>query len=96
MSKIDSLMAMVKANEMKVNELLRKKEKEEVEAKKSNTWAWIIGIIVAVLVIAAIVYAVYKFMQPEYLEDFEDEFEDDFEDDLEFPEEDIEGEFVEE
>ncbi len=30
--------------------------------------------------IAAIVYAVYKYLTPEYLEDTEDDFDDDFED----------------
>ena len=37
----------------------------------------VIGIIVAV---AAIAYAVYKFVTPDYLEDFDEDFDDDFDD----------------
>ena len=31
---------------------------------------------------AAIAYAVYRYLTPDYLEDFEDDFDDDFDDDF--------------
>ena len=34
----------------------------------------------AVAAVAAIAYAVYRFVSPDYLEDFEDDFDDDFDD----------------
>lgn len=80
MNRLEALVDMVKSNELKVNELLRKKEIEE--EKKCNTVLWVLAIIGAVAAVAAIAYAVYRYMRPDYLEDFEDEFEDDFEDDF--------------
>ena len=59
----------------KVNVLLGKKEEEE---KKCNTVLWVFAIIGAVAAVAAIAYAVYRYLTPDYLEDFEDDFEDDF------------------
>ncbi len=38
--------------------------------------------------LAAIAYAVYRYMTPDYLDDFDDEFDDDFEDDFFDDEED--------
>lgn len=71
MNKLESLIDMVKANE-----LLNKKE----EKKKCNVVLWVLAIIGAVVAVAAIAYAVYRYLKPDYLEDFEDEFEDEFED----------------
>ena len=39
---------------------------------------------------AAVAYAVYRYLTPDYLEDFEDDFDDDFDDD--FFEDDTPGE----
>ena len=72
MSKIESLLD--KAN---LNELLGTKE----EKKKSNTLVWILAIIGAVVAVAGICYAVYRYLKPDYLEDFEDDFEDELEED---------------
>ena len=52
--------------ESKLNELLKKKDDEKV--KKTVIW------------VLAIVYAVYCFFTPDYLEDFEEDFDDDFDD----------------
>ena len=41
---------------------------------------WALAIIGAVVVIAGIAYAVYRYLTPDYLEDFDDDFDDDFED----------------
>ena len=80
------------SNESKAEEKVVVEKKEE--KKKSNTLVWILAIIGAVVAVAAIVYAVYRYLKPDYLEDFEDEFEDDFED--EFDEEEIFEDLIEE
>lgn len=67
----------------KINVLLGRPEK-----KKSNTLAWIIGLILAAVAVAGIVYAIMTYFKPEYLEDLNDDFEDDFEDDFFEDEED--------
>ena len=59
--------------ESRLNEILHKNEAE----KQKNTVIWTLAIIGAV---AAIAYAVYRFVSPDYLDDFEDDFDDDFDD----------------
>lgn len=75
--KIDELI-----NNVKITELLNKKKAEE---ENKNCVLWILAIIGAVASVAAIAYAVYRYMNPKYADfdgDFDyDEFEDDFEDD---------------
>lgn len=61
-----------------VNELLGRKKEEE----KCNKVLWVFAIIGAVVAVAAVAYAVYRYFTPDYLEDFEDDFDDDFEDDF--------------
>ena len=58
--------------------------------KGSNVIVWVLAIIGAVTAVAAIAYAVYRYMTPDYLDDFEDDFDDDFEDDFFDDEEDEE------
>ena len=53
--------------------------KNEAE-KQKNTVILGLAIIGAVAAVAAIAYAVYRFVTPDYLEDFEDDFDDDFDD----------------
>ena len=69
-------------NNIKVAELLNKKQAEE---ENKSCLLWILAIIGAVAAVAAIAFAVYRFMIPKYKDfdgDFDyDEFEDDFEDD---------------
>ena len=57
----------------------RLNEKKEDE-KQKNTVIWTLAIIGAVAAVAAIAYAVYRFVSPDYLDDFEDDFDDDFDD----------------
>lgn len=64
----------------KIGELLHQKERED---KKSHTILCVLAIIGTIAAIAGIVYAVYRYLTPDYLEDFEDDFEDEFIDDLE-------------
>ena len=75
--------------ESKLKEILHKNEAE----KQKNAVVWVLAIIGAIAGIAAIAYAVFRFVTPDYLEDFEDDFDDDFfdeEDDTDVKEEDIE------
>ena len=67
-----------------VNELLGKKKEEE---KKKNTILWVFAIIGAIAAVAGIAYAVYRYMEPDYLDDFDDDFDDDFFEDGEDEEE---------
>ena len=74
-SKVEELL-----NAAKVNELLHKKELEE---KNKNTIVIAIAIIGAVAAIAAIAFAVYKYLTPDYLDDFDsDDMYDNFDDDF--------------
>lgn len=68
-----------------VNEILgRKKE------KNCNKLLWALAIIGAIAAVAAIVFAVYRYLKPDYLEDFDDDFDDDDLDDDFFEDEDEE------
>ncbi|MBQ3513036.1 MAG: DUF4366 domain-containing protein [Lachnospiraceae bacterium] len=66
----------------KLSELVNKKEE-----KKDNKIVWTLAIIGAVAAVAAIAFAVYKYLTPDYLDDdddFDDLFDDDFDvDDIE-------------
>ena len=65
-----------------------KKEEIVVEEKKKFNWGLLIAVIVGVLAVAAIVYGLYCYFTPDYLEDFEDDFEDEEFDDDDFFEDD--------
>lgn len=80
MNKLDEIIDLLKANK---GITMRKEE------KKCNVLAWVLGILAVVAVIAGVLYAVYRYLQPCYLEDFDDDFEDDFDDDFFEDEEDI-------
>ena len=66
------------------NKLVRKIRRQE-EVKQGHPVIVILAIVGAVVVVAAIAYAVYRYMNPKYADfdaDFDyDEFEDDFDDD---------------
>lgn len=74
MNRLDEMM-----NMKKLQEMLGKKEEPKKEC--SPIW-WVLAVVGAVAVIAAIAYAAYRYFTPDYLEDFEDDFEDDFDDDF--------------
>ena len=57
--------------ETRLNEILHKNEAE----KQKNTVIWTLAIIGAVAAVAAIAYAVYRFVSPDYLDDFEDDLQ---------------------
>lgn len=78
MNKIEDMISATK-----LNEILQKRDDDKIK----KTILWTLAIVGAVVAIAGIAYAVYRFVTPDYLEDFDEEFEDDFEDDY-FEEED--------
>lgn len=61
--------------ETRLNEILHKNEAEKQKNTVTDT-----GYHRAVAAVAAIAYAVYRFVSPDYLDDFEDDFDDDFDD----------------
>ena len=74
-TKLDDVLEMTK-----INELLNKKDQEST-GKPSNVILWVLAVIGAV---AAIAFAVYRYMTPAYEDDYDDDdFDDDFEDDFE-------------
>ena len=88
MNRVEAFLNAAKTNEM-LGELLHIKKEEE---KKQNVLMWVLIAIGAVLAVAGIAYAVYRFFTPDYLEDFDEEFDDDFDDDFFDDEEEAEDE----
>ena len=78
MNRVEDFLNAAKTNEM-LGELLHIKKEEE---KKQNVLMWVLIAIGAVLAVAGIAYAVYRFCPPDYLEDFDEDFDDDFDDDF--------------
>ena len=78
MNKIEDIISATK-----LNEILQKRDDDKIK----KTILWTLAIVGAVVAIAGIAYAVYRYFTPDYLEEFEEDFEDDFEDDY-FEEED--------
>lgn len=76
MKKLEELVS----SNAKLAELLHLKKEEEIE--KKNTALYVFAIIGAVAAIALIAYAVYRYLNPIYVEDggLEDEYEELFED----------------
>lgn len=76
MKKLEELVS----SNAKLAELLHLKKEEEEE--KKNTTLYVFAIIGAIAAIALIAYAVYRYLNPVYVEDgeLEDEYEDFFED----------------
>ena len=74
MKKLEELVS----SNAKLAELLHLKKEEEIE--KKNTALYVFAIIGAVAAIALIAFAVYRYLNPVYVEDVEldDEFEDDY------------------
>lgn len=78
-TKIDELLST-----MKLGELVHRKDPME---KRRHVIMCVLAMIGAAAAVAAIAYAVYRYMNPDYLEDFDDDF-DDYEDDTEATTED--------
>ena len=86
MNRVEDLINSAKTNEL-LGELLHIKKEEE---KKSNVLMWVAITLGAVLAVAGIAYAVYRFFTPDYLEDFDDDDDDFFDDEEEEEEKDTE------
>ena len=82
MEKIESLISATK-----LNDFFFFFEKAE---DKKNKAVCVFAVIGAVLVIAAVIYGIYKYLKPDYLEDFEDDYEDEDEFDEDFFEDEFE------
>ncbi len=76
MKKLEELVS----SNAKLAELLHLKKEEEME--KKNTALYVFAILGAIAAIALIAYAVYRYLNPIYIEDgdLEDEYEELFED----------------
>jgi hypothetical protein len=61
-------------NAMKLGEYVHKKGPSEENGK--HTVMCILSLIGAAAIIATIAYAIYRYMNPDYLDDFDDDFED--------------------
>ena len=57
----------------RISELIRKKDQEE---DRKKLIIMILAVVGAIAAAAAIGYAVYRFLTPEYLDDFDDDFDD--------------------
>lgn len=80
MNKVEEIMDLVKAHDIKeLKDYFNKKEEAE---KRNNTIIWVFAIIGVIAAVAGIAYALYRYFTPDYLEDFEDDFDDEFEDDF--------------
>ena len=73
-NKIDELISAIKSGEII--------HKKDPVVKKRHIIVCMLAIIGGVAAMAAIAFAVYRYMNPDYLEDFDDDF-DDYEDDTE-------------
>lgn len=66
-------------NRVKLTEYLHRKERED---EKKTCILWIFAALGAIAAVAAIAFAVYKFVAPDKLEDYDDfDFDDEFTDD---------------
>ena len=89
MNKLENLIDIAR-----LNELLGKKEEEK---KEWNVVICVLAVLGAIAAVAGIAFAVYRYLNPRYLDDFEDEVEDEFEDEEDDEEaEDDEDFFVDE
>ena len=65
----------------RINELLEKKEAENAK-RPSNVILWMLAVVGAVACVAAIAYAVYRYMTPAFEDDYDYDydFDDDYDD----------------
>ncbi len=77
MNKLEDVISLAK-----ISDFLQKKDADNEREEKKRTAIIVIGVIAGLVVIAGIVYAVYKYLTADDYDDFEDDFEDDFDDDF--------------
>lgn len=92
MSKIDEILEIVRSNAMRRDD------------KKTCPIVWILTMIGALVAVAGIAYAVYRYFQGETVEELEEDFDEDFDDDffededtdsIIIPQQELEGEAAE-
>ena len=66
--------------ETRLNEILHKNEAEKQKTVRPVSSSTVNSASTGPCSVAAIAYAVYRFVSPDYLDDFEDDFDDDFDD----------------
>ena len=90
MTNIENALKSVNSIKGSLSELIEKHRKTEIdEMKKNNTLLIVIAAVGAAIALAAIIYGIYRYFTPDYLEDYDDDFDDRFEDDF-FDDEDAE------
>lgn len=75
-TKIDELHDLLVTNISKMNALVKKEE------ERKPKWHIIIGAIAIVAALGVVIYCLYRYFSPDYLDDFEDDFDEDYEDEL--------------
>ena len=60
-----------------ISNLVKSREDERRSDSVANVIVWLLLIVGLVAVVAALAYAVYSYMAPDYLEEFEDDFDPD-------------------
>ncbi len=88
LSKAKDILGEVKSIDLDIPDFF-KSEEPVVEEKgckcdcKCKKWIWIAAIVVGVILVAALIYGLYRYFTPDYLDDFDEDFDDDdFEDDF--------------
>ncbi len=94
-AKLDSALKSVNNLKGSIGDIIERRKEAEIEEaeKKNNTLMIVLCVIGAVAVAALVVYAIYRYFTPDYLEDFDDEYDDRFDDDF-FDDEDIDDDTI--
>ena len=82
MGKLDELRDLLKVNIGKMNDVIHLNKKKEIAKENKIGLKTVLIVIGVIALIAVVVYALYRFLAPDYYDDFEDDFDDDFDDDF--------------
>ncbi|MCR5625822.1 MAG: DUF4366 domain-containing protein [Lachnospiraceae bacterium] len=85
-SKVEAALKQVNTVKGNLTDLIDKHKEaqveEEIEAQKKNTILIVLAIVGCVVLVAGIVFALWKYFTPDYYEDYEDDYDDRFDDDF--------------
>ncbi len=76
------------ANATRLSDLIHRQEEEE---KQKNRILWIFALVGAAAAVAAIAYAVYRFLEPDYLDDYDEDYDDDADDEFDYDDDDTDA-----